>query len=259
MDYKYIDVSEKELEHLIRRYADKIGDGMKFIDHQKRTERGPLDVLFVDSGNALAIAELKINEDDNMLFQGIDYYDNVSKDIVSLASSYKKSNINIDPAQTPRLLLIAPSFSVNIVKRCTWINIPISLFSYQCMQIENSDDKILTFQEKDIPSIPKRKEVTTKEEKYNYITDNTAKERFIKMIDIVKGIDNNKITIDNIQDYISVKSSGTLIAYFEPKRNFFRVETYDNDDVWKSFKISSDDDMKDIFNLINISFEKTKK
>ncbi|KKM01404.1 hypothetical protein LCGC14_1794790, partial [marine sediment metagenome] len=41
-----------------------IEDGLKYIDHQRNTDRGPLDVLFVDSGNALVVAELKINEDD---------------------------------------------------------------------------------------------------------------------------------------------------------------------------------------------------
>ena len=58
--YKSVDISEKQLEEMVRQAPDLIEDGLRYIDHQKRTERGPLDVLFADSGNALVIAELKV-------------------------------------------------------------------------------------------------------------------------------------------------------------------------------------------------------
>src|SRR3989338_4001361 len=105
--YKSIDVSEKQLEDLIRQGANLIEEEVRYIDHQRNTERGPLDVLMVDSGNALIVAELKIVEDDTMLVQGIDYYDDISKNIEGISRVYK--DFHIDPSQSARLFLIAPS------------------------------------------------------------------------------------------------------------------------------------------------------
>jgi hypothetical protein len=108
--YKFIEVSEKQLEDLIRQGADLIEEGLRYIDHQRVTERGSLDVLMVDSGSALVVAELKVAEDDTMLVQGIDYYDYVSRNIEGISRVYK--DFHIDPSQTIQLFLIALSFSL---------------------------------------------------------------------------------------------------------------------------------------------------
>ena len=73
--YKIVEIQERDLEELVRKYPEYIEQGLKYVDHQKRTDRGPLDVLFVESGKGLVVAELKVIEDDSMLVQGINYYD----------------------------------------------------------------------------------------------------------------------------------------------------------------------------------------
>ena len=73
--YRQVELAESQLEDLIRTGAELIEDGLKYIDHQKIIDKGRMDVLMVDSGKSIVVAELKINEDDNMLFQGLDYYD----------------------------------------------------------------------------------------------------------------------------------------------------------------------------------------
>ena len=70
LKYKPVQVSEKQLEDLVRQAPDLIEEGLRFIDHQRRTTRGPLDVLLADSANALVVAELKIVEDDHIPMQG---------------------------------------------------------------------------------------------------------------------------------------------------------------------------------------------
>ena len=112
IQYKNIEISEKELEDLIRQYPDAIEAGLKYIDHQRFTDRGPLDMLFADSGKSLIISELKVVEDDGMLMQGLDYYDYLSRNFEGICNAYK--NFEIDSKQDIRLILIAPSFSVNI-------------------------------------------------------------------------------------------------------------------------------------------------
>jgi RecB family endonuclease NucS len=73
--YNTVIVSEAQLEDLVRQAPELIEDGMQFVDHQRSTTQGRLDVLLVDSGQALVVAELKVVEDDGMLVQGLDYYD----------------------------------------------------------------------------------------------------------------------------------------------------------------------------------------
>ncbi len=122
--YRQIELAESQLEDLIRTGAELIEDGLKYVDHQKITDKGRMDVLMVDSGKSIVAAELKINEDDNMLFQGLDYHDYASINIDAFARIYKASEI--DPTNSIRLMLIAPSFSQSLINRCKWIDANIS-------------------------------------------------------------------------------------------------------------------------------------
>jgi RecB family endonuclease NucS len=63
-------VSEAVLEDLVRRDAGLIEEGLVYVDHQKPTAGGRLDVLLADSGKSLVVAELKVVQDDGMLLQG---------------------------------------------------------------------------------------------------------------------------------------------------------------------------------------------
>ena len=54
--YQVVEVSETELEDLVRQAPELIEDGLKFVDHQTFTARGPLDVLLIDSGKSVVVA-----------------------------------------------------------------------------------------------------------------------------------------------------------------------------------------------------------
>jgi len=81
MKYQKVELSEQQLEDLVRRYVNNIEEGLKYITHQNFTDSGRLDVLMVDSGNSLVVAELKVVENDGMLMQAIDYYDYLSTNL----------------------------------------------------------------------------------------------------------------------------------------------------------------------------------
>jgi RecB family endonuclease NucS len=57
--YQQIDVSEQSLEDLIRQNADVIEEDLAYVHHQQITGSGRLDVLLLDSGHSLVLAELK--------------------------------------------------------------------------------------------------------------------------------------------------------------------------------------------------------
>jgi len=258
--YKNIEIKEKELEDLVRRFPENIEEGLKYLDHQKSTDRGPLDVLLVDSGNSLVICELKIVEDDNMLFQGIDYYDYMTKNIEGFARAYSSKGIKIDPTQEPRLFLIAPSFSIALQNRCKWIDIPISLYTYQCITLEtNPNDLIPIYKEITIPSKPETVEVYTVEQRLKYITDSAVRKSAEKLISTIIEWDKDKTVAEATKYDISLKVSGRVFSYIAPRRKYFIIYTYDIDGIWKGYKIDNQEELEKALQIVKMNHDRLKK
>ncbi len=255
--YKPVDVAERQLEEMIRKAPDLIEDGLKYVDHQKRTDRGPLDVLLADSGAALVIAELKAIEDDGILVQGIDYYDYITTNIEGYARAYK--DMKIDPKQKTRLFLVAPSFSVTLLNRCKWIDIPLSLFTYQCIAFEDSPKEIIpVFKEITIPSRLLPVEVYTIEQRLEYITDHKVRRAVEELLSEIKEWDKENILIEPTKDSISIKVSGRVFSYIGPRRKFYNIYTYDNENKWTGFPIQQSDDLEEVKILLRSNYEKFK-
>lgn len=252
--YKSVEVSEKQLEDLIRQGPDLIEGGVRYIDHQRSTERGPLDVLMVDSGNALIVAELKIIEDDTMLVQGIDYYDYISKNIEGISRIYK--DYHVDPRQPVRLFLVAPSFSVSLLGRCKWIDIPISLFNYKCIAFEDSKEITAVFSEATIPSTPETVETYDLKDRLDYITSSDIKKIASDLIEEIKGWDTANILIEPTKYDMSAKISGRVFAYISPRRKFFWVYTFDNEKKWTGFPINQKEDLVAVKVLLKANIDR---
>lgn len=252
--YKYVEVSEKQLEDLIRQGADLIEEGLRYIDHQRMTDRGPLDVLMVDSGHALVVAELKVAEDDTMLVQGIDYYDYVSKSIEGMARMYK--DFHVDPTQTVRLFLLAPSFSITLLNRCKWIDIPISLFSYRCITFEESKDIMPVFSEITIPSAPEVIQAYDLDDRLKYITSPSVRTMAVDLIEEIRGWDTTRIVITPTKYDISLRISGRVFSYIGPRRKHFVVYTYDSEKKWTGFPVSQAEDLDPVKALLRGNVER---
>lgn len=255
--YTSIEVSEKQLEDLIRQGANLIEEGVRYIDHQRNTDRGPLDVLMVDSGNALIVAELKIIEDDSMLVQGIDYYDYISRNIEGISRVYK--DFHIDPNQSVRLFLIAPSFSVSLLNRCKWIDIPISLFTYKCITFEDSKEITAVFSEVNIPSTPGPVEETPDvKDQLEYITSLDVRKIANDLIEEIKGWDAANILVGSTKSYISAKISGRAFSYIYPRRKSFWVYALDNEEKWAGFSINQKEDLENVKVLLKANIDRLR-
>jgi len=253
--YKQVEVSETQLEDLVRTGTDLIEEGLKYVDHQKHTAKGRLDVLLVDSGQALVVAELKIIEDDAMLFQALDYFDYVSNNVEAFARLYVSSGI--DPKQQLRLFLIAPSFSQTLINRCKWIDANISLFIYKAIKFEDSEDIVPVFSEIEIPGPPEPiEEKYTIEGRLAYITDSEIRriaEEFLKELPQWK---KDKILIEPIKYSISIKVANRVFMYLSPRRNAFVIETYNPEGKWTGFPVNSKEDLKGLQDLLKANMEK---
>lgn len=254
MKYQKVELSEQQLEDLVRRYVNNIEEGLKYITHQNFTDSGRLDVLMVDSGNSLVVAELKVVENDSMLMQAIDYYDYLSTHIEAIARLYKK--YDIDPRQTIRLFLIAPSFSQSLINRCKWIDVPISLFSYQCLKIENAGGLIPIFMEQSIPSPPEVIETHTLDDRLGYITDNEARESVYELLKEISDWEKDRIVIEPIKYAISLKVDGRVFAYICPRRKHFIIETYNEEGKWTGYPVHKEEDLEPAKGRMKVNFDK---
>lgn len=208
----------------------------------------------VDSGNALVVAELKVVEDDDMLMQGVDYYDYIAKNLESLSRVYK--DFNIDPMQEPRLFLIAPSFSIVLIERCKWIDIPISLFIHQCIELEDRKNEIIPiFKEIPLPSLPEKIEVYSLEDRLNYITDPSFRKLATNLLDEIKSWD-KKVSIEPTKYDISLKVSGRVFAYLYPRRKHFIIGTYNMEGKWTGYSIEQLTDLDKAKTVVKINFDK---
>lgn len=255
--YKKIDVSEQQLEDLVRRHTATIEEGLGFVDHQKQAAGGRLDVLMVDSGRSLVVAELKVVQDDGMLMQGVDYYDYVSGHVEAFARLYKTHKI--DPTQEVRLFLIAPSFSQTLINRCKWINLPIFLFTYNCLKFEGEEDLVPIFSEQAIPTPPEVIEVTHLDDHLNYITDPEVRSKVSALLDEIKNWKQSSISLDSIKYAISMKVNNRVFAYFYPRRKHFLLGTYNDQEVWTEYIIKDDDDLAKVKPTMQAAMERRIK
>ncbi len=255
--YTKVGVSEQALEDLVRRHAGLIEDGLVYVDHQKQTGSGRLDVLMVDSGKSLVVAELKVTEDDSMLLQGLDYYDYVSTHVESYARLYEVRTI--DPVQQVRLLLIAPSFSQALVNRCKWLDVPVALYMFNCLRFEGDDEIVPIFTEQQIPASLPPPEVITRDQVLNYITDDTVRAKVTALLEEIENWTPGNISVTPIQGGISMRVNGRVFAYLWPRRQRYAIDTYDADDEWKPYSVKADDDLAVVKPIVKAAMERRIK
>jgi hypothetical protein len=255
--YKKVDVSEQQLEDLVRKHTSTIEEGLGYVDHQKQTTGGRLDVLMVDSGKALVIAELKVVQDEGMLMQGVDYYDYVSSHVEAFARLYKAHSV--DPTQEVRLFLIAPSFSQTLINRCKWAKLPISLFTFNCLKFEEEQDIVPIFSEQAIPTPPEVIEVAHLDDHLNYITDPGVRDKVSALLEEIRSWKPGSISLDAIKGAISMKVNGRVFAYFYPRRKHYLLATYNDQQAWTEYIIKDDDDLANIKPIMNAAMEQRVK
>ncbi len=255
--YCKVDVSEQVLEDLVRQNAELIEEGLIYVDHQKHAAGGRLDVLLMDSGRALVVAELKVAQDDGMLLQGLDYYDYASMHVESYARLYKTYSVN--PTQQVRLFLIAPSFSQTLVNRCKWLDLPVSLFTFSCLKFDGGTELTPIFMEQQIAEPPEPLDNTNPEDLFGYITDEAVRAQVTSLLDEIRSWKPGSISIDPTKYAFSLKVNGAVFAYLNPRRHHYLVQTFNANDEWTPYPIKSDDDLAKAKPLVRASLDRRTK
>ena len=66
---RYSPQSEAELHLIIKSDLSAIEEGIELLQHEYPSGKGVIDFLCIDSGRRLLIIEVKLHEDENILFQ----------------------------------------------------------------------------------------------------------------------------------------------------------------------------------------------
>jgi Holliday junction resolvase-like predicted endonuclease len=246
MKLKKINIREREeLEPIVIKDPEIIENGLKIITHQLMTDSGPLDILAVDSDNALVIIELKAEAVESHIDQGLRYYDWCNQNISWIANAYKSYKIN--PETKPRLILVSPAYTENVKRIAKYIDVDLQLYEYIALENENNERTIvcksIDFGQQSEPTI-----IPTIEKKLEYFKDEKVKKLFENVLDNLK---NKGIEIKPIKDlWISFWYKNKRFMYMSPKQNFFIIEVLTLENTWAPrIRINNEKDWEENYKL----------
>lgn len=250
--------SEKELHGIIQAEIDALEQGLDVLKYEFTTGKGTADFLCVDSGGTLVIIEVKLGEDENVLFQALRYFSEVDRDRYVIAQMF--SSKEIDPDQNPRIVIIAERFSDDLRRLSTLVVPDIELFEYTVM-IGPNEEKGIIFHAVSLPKIidPVSKPRNIEDLK-NYVKDETLRGVIDNYRHLIKEIGEG-IEEYATQGYIGFKFRGRQFAWIGIQRQSFDVgaliidekgERLDQDFVRVE---SEDEDCTEIIDKINDSYQ----
>lgn len=126
------------LENIVVDEIVKFESGLTVIGRQiPVNENATVDILCHDDNGQLVVFKLSTNEDDMMLFEGLETLNEVNR--VKRMLKYFNKDHRISDKETSRLILAAPSFSNNLLTIANSIsNIEISLYEWEYLQFGDS-------------------------------------------------------------------------------------------------------------------------
>jgi len=250
--------NEKELHSIIEKEIDALEEGLEILKYEFGMVKGIPDFLCVDSGGRLVIIEVKLQEDENILFQALRYYNEIDKERYAIAKMFPDKKIETD--EHPRILLIAEKFSDDLRRLSTLVVPEVELYEYTVLSLPDGKQGICYHS----VSLPKIEEIPTKprtiKELREYITKDSLKPIFDKLIDEIKAIGKG-IEEYATQDYVGFKYKGRQIAWLGPHRKSYDVgavvidENSHVDDYEYTRIESGTEDYKETLDKIKSSFK----
>jgi Holliday junction resolvase-like predicted endonuclease len=234
-----------ELEPIILANPEVIEQGFQIIAHQHPTDSGPLDILGVDAEETLVIIELKNEADDGHLDQGLRYYDWCRQNLAWLAQAYS-GKFKINPEVSPRLILIAPSFTETVKRIAKYVDVTLQLFEYHAVEGERGEKGIICT-EIVVGPPPEPPTIPTIEKKLEYFQDGKVRELFKT---VLTELQHRGIEVRPIQDlWISFWYKGKRFMHMSPTRNFFVANILSPGGDWSGRqRITTREDWDEVFN-----------
>jgi len=244
---------EKELHDIICKEIDALETGLTILKYEMGIGSGILDFLCVDSGGQLVIIEVKLEGDEGILFQALQYYLAVQRTKHQIASIHhdKKIQANDDP----RIILIAKSFSDRIRQLTLVVKPRIDLYEYKTLETPQGDVGIVFY----FQSPPKEEERISQppnlDSHKDYVTNKELRLFLESLLSKIQNI-GEAIQIYYTQPYIGFKVKGKQFAQIETRRSALHlyVKNLYEDGSWDwTLKVikSETDDISEFMNEIS--------
>ena len=254
--------NEKELHSVIEKELDALEEGLKVLKYEFAMPKGIPDFLCVDSGGRLVVIEVKLQEDDNVLFQALRYFNDTDKDRYVIAKMFQKENI--DPNDHPRIVLIAEKFSDDLRRLSTLVIPDVELYEYTLLVTAEGKEGIC-FHPVSLPKIEEQIKTPMSFDKLrDYITKDDLKSLFDKTISKIKSLADG-IEAYPTQSYVGFKYRGRVIGWLGPHRKSFDVGSHIIDEKGRSVDYESirmetgEEDCSEIFEKIFASYKNLNK
>jgi hypothetical protein len=198
-----------------------IEEGLELLSHEYASGNGTVDFLCVDSGGRLVIIEVKLHEDENILFQALRYFSDIDKDRYLIARGFDEKHAS--PEDSPRIILIAERFSEDVRRLSTLVTPEIELYEYTAVILPDGNKGIVYHPVSlPVPTGPPP-EPKTIDKLIQYLTNDSLKSTLSKIREAVRNLGTG-IEEYPTQGYIGYKhTSGRQFAYIRMHRKKFEV------------------------------------
>jgi len=228
--------NEKELHSIIEKELEALEEGLALLKYEFALTKGIPDFLCVDSGGRLVVIEVKLQEDEYILFQALRYYNEVDRDRYIIAKMFSKKDIN--PEEHPRIVLIAERFSDDIRRLSTLVIPDIELYEYTLLLTSEGKEGICYH----TVSLPKVEEIITTpksiDEIKEYLTKDILEPLFDKILEQVKNISND-IDVYTTQEYVGFKFRGRQIAWLWSHRKSLDIAAANIDENGRTIEFDN--------------------
>lgn len=247
MVIKKVDVeNEKELQQLLFENPSAIEEGLKFIAKEVPAHgKKRIDLLGQDEDGLLVIVELKIEAQEDLLVQILDYVDFAFRHFRILFERFPEleEKSDFDPFDDIRVMVVAENFDEVFRRVAAHVEWEIEAFKFQAFETEDGIKSIICLQE-DIPELPyfPREDPISEASHLDYIRDDKARlaaDKILEMVNAFEGVE-----IVPTQYYLAFKRKRNFAA-IRTRRNYFYLWYRDsNAEEWEE-KITSPDDISE--------------
>lgn len=228
--FKRVEIDkERELEDLVVKDPEAVEDGLEYLTHQLQANGKFIDVLAVDRNGVLTVLELKVGEEDEMLFQAMEYYDWVSSNRDRLANEYK-SRVKIVTEEDPRIILVASNFSDRLKGAARHFEPRITLMEYSYLATKGGEKGLFckeVINEAENGYVPS----VSLESALSYIKPAHVKALCLKVHEELCEVGDDMEPIPRNR-YIRYKCKNRVVGDVSLKRTFFVVWWHRTDNEW---------------------------
>ncbi len=234
--FKRLEIKEeRDLENLVAKDSEAIEKGLTYLTHQREANRKFIDVLAVDADGVLTVIELKIGQDDEMLFQALEYYDWVSSNRDRLANEFQK-RAKVVTAEDPRIILIASGFSERLKRAIRHFEPRIMLMEYAHLETK-AGERGLFCQEVQFDSEESYTPPLSLDNVLSYINQPNAKMACEKVHAELCRVGNDIEPIPR-DGYVRYKCKNRIVGDIALRRTFIHVWV-NMDGKWYSVKVAN--------------------